>query len=135
MLTPLYFSVAVPAVGDLSREDYFLYFSNLMQDDLDFRRLIDGLDEPDDPGAIILLSSDQEIHVCLGLAHSPIAQGADALASAAAFRNWISFQFHSAHDHSQVQHNQMLFHHLSEVEFVDVQNRYVLLIHINLKYV
>jgi hypothetical protein len=130
----LFFSVSEGGIGEMSREDYFLYFSSQMHDDPDFRLLIDGLDAPDDPGAIIILSSDQEIHTCLGLAHSPVAQGADERASAGAFRNWISLQFKLAYDHSQVERDQLLFHHMTDAEFLDVQNRYMPLIHISFKF-
>ena len=43
----------------------------------------------DDPAFLVHYASDSEIHSALSLAGAPVAQGATAAASAAAFRQWV----------------------------------------------
>ncbi|CAB9505796.1 expressed unknown protein [Seminavis robusta] len=43
----------------------------------------------DDPAFLVDYASDAEFHAALALAGSPVAQGADAAASAVAFRQWV----------------------------------------------
>lgn len=51
-----------------------------------------GRDEAN-TGILIEFASDESIHIALGLAHSPIPQGADALASAASLREWFAASY------------------------------------------
>jgi hypothetical protein len=43
----------------------------------------------DDPAFLVDYASDAEIHAALAVAGSPVAQGANAAASAVAFRQWV----------------------------------------------
>ena len=78
-----------------------------------------------DPGAMIRYASDDDIHTCLGLQHSPVPQGASAAASASAFKAWVVTQFHAEHDNAEVEPGSGTFHRLNFAEFMLVQNRYV----------
>lgn len=81
--------------------------------------------KPGDPGAIFIYSSDNEIHVCLGQANSPVPQGATAAASSAALRAFVVAQFHAEHDNAEVQAGSGIFHQLNLVEYLNVIGRYV----------
>ena len=47
----------------------------------------------DDPAFVIHYASDAEIHAALAVAGSPVPQGANPAASAAAFRQWVVARF------------------------------------------
>ena len=77
--------------------------------------------KPHNPSAMIRLSSDEEVHACLGLDHSPIAQGVDAAASVAALKAWIVVQFNSVRMNCEVQPGSTIFHKLDWVEYSGFQ--------------
>jgi hypothetical protein len=72
-------------------------------------------------------ASDDEIHACLSLPHSPVAPGLSAAASAAALKAWVVAQFHAEHAKAEVVPGSATFHQLnwSELARASVQNRYV----------
>ena len=74
---------------------------------------------------MIRYASDNDIHACLGLPHSPLPQGDSAATSAAAFKAWVVTQFQEEYRNAEVEPGSGIFHRLNLVELMKVQNRYV----------
>jgi hypothetical protein len=98
-------------------------FANLSDRELDVLRRVKQ--KHSEVGATVRYASDDEIHACLRLPHSPVAPGLSAAASAAAFKAWVVAQFHAEHDKAEVESGSGTFHQLNWSEVARVQNRYV----------
>jgi hypothetical protein len=83
----------------------------------------------DDPAFLVDYASDAEIHAALAVAGSPVAQGANAAASAVAFRQWVFKFFVATSPNCRVTrhaplpgHSDCCFQRLSNLEAIQIAN-------------
>ncbi|CEG43592.1 uncharacterized protein PHALS_13783 [Plasmopara halstedii] len=77
----------------------------------------------EDPGVFVQIIDQNALHQALALNHSPVAQGANADASAEAFRAWLISGARNVHPNSQVPRNSnfaLAFHQLTQVEAIGI---------------
>ncbi|GLE00098.1 hypothetical protein PINS_up008825 [Pythium insidiosum] len=77
----------------------------------------------EDPGVFVQIIDQNALHQALALNHSPVPQGADADASAEAFRAWLINGARNVRPNSQVPRNShfsLAFHQLTQGEAIDI---------------
>ncbi|KAF4028588.1 hypothetical protein GN244_ATG19721 [Phytophthora infestans] len=77
----------------------------------------------EDPGVFVQIIDQNALHQALALNHSPVPQGANADASAEAFRAWLINGARNVRPNSQVPQNSrfsLAFHQLTQGEAIDI---------------